>query len=369
MSSRFSASFIPALTSAACCSSATCCDPDSTRSGPSAAFTGPTSMTVVAPTSPVSAAVRPKPSAARRKRRGIALIGETRHPVGQLDFAHADFPRGNGRGGFGSRRFGRRRTFRYRKQRLPVQHALDVARRRELAADQAHARHVDPSLRQIEVRIVDARLGELQHRFPAATRRQHQVLHNEIGAVDLQPGHILAGLVQHHGKAVAQPCSEGAGRQFEIARALDHPQQIGQPHPLQPDFAARGDGIQPDITLPFERAALLRQLGRDQIVAAILGQGRQAVELDAERFQHGSERLARAVGVDVGDVAPVDLDVIDQHPRDGVGRRLLVFIQLGDQCGPVELAATPDFKRWRAADRAGYPGCARPSGTARWCRG
>ena len=111
--------------------------------------------------------------------------------------------------------------------------------------------------------------------------------------------------------------------------------------PSRPNSPLDATGFKPDVALPLERAALLRQFGRDQIVAAILGQGRETVELDPERFQHGVERLARTVGVDVDDVAFVDPDVVDQYPRDRVGRRFLVFIQLGDQCRPVEPAAGP----------------------------
>ena len=42
-------------------------------------------------------------------------------------------------------------------------------------------------------------------------------------------------------------------------------------------------------------------------------------------------------------MALVDLDVVDQQPCNGVGWRLLVFVQLGDQFSPVKLAATPNL--------------------------
>ena len=166
-------------------------------------------------------------------------------------------------------------------------------------------------------------------------------MHEQVGTVDLQPRHGLACLVDHHGETIVQAGSQRAGRQLEIARAFDHAQQLGQPHALQPEFAARGDGIQPDVALPFEGAALLGQPGGDQIITAIFGQGGQTVKLDAERFQPHDERLAHAIGVAVGEVAFVDPDVVDQHPRDRVGGRLLVFLKLGDQCSPVKLAAAP----------------------------
>ncbi len=63
ITSRFSARFSFALRSAARCSTAASCSPDSTRTGPRAAFSGPTSIAGLAPTSPVSAVVIPKPPA------------------------------------------------------------------------------------------------------------------------------------------------------------------------------------------------------------------------------------------------------------------------------------------------------------------
>ena len=312
------------------------------------------------------------------QRCGKAMVGETRRPVGQPDFAHVDFPGGARYGG--CLRFRRRAIFSHRKQCLPIQQPLDVTRRGKLGSGHAHARHVNLTFGQIQVCIADARLGKFQHRIPAAARCQYQVLHQQIGALDPQPGHVLARLVANHGKTVAQAGRQGAGRHRVISRDPDHAQQLGKLHALQPELTAGCERIQSDVALPFEDAALLRQFGRNQVIAAIPGQGGQAIKLDSKRPQHHLERLARAIGVGVFNVAVGNLDGFDQQPHQGVGWRLFVFLEFGNQRRPVQLASGLHHERGlRPVELEGLdtPGPARQPGrfevdveaveTGQWC--
>jgi len=241
-----------------------------------------------------------------------------RRPVGESNFAHVDLPRPrrcalvSGRlcgGRSGRLPIGRG------KHCLPIQRPLGVARRGEFAAGQAHACHADAPLRQVQARPGDPRLGKLQNGRAASARGQREAQNAEAGIVDLNGRLRCSRLVGRHGKAVAQVRGQRAGRDFKIARDLVGPLQIGEPDSGKGDFAFGRKRVQAEIALQGDRAALLRKLGLDPVIAAVVEQRGQAVELDPERLQCGFERWTLAGRVGEFDIAVGDLDVIDQRPR------------------------------------------------------
>jgi len=252
------------------------------------------------------------------KRLREAPVGKMRRPVGESNFAHVDLPRLRRRTLFRCRlRIGRRARLPANRgeQGLPIERPLGVARRGQLAARQAHVCHADAPLRQVQARPADPRLGQLQNGRASSARGQREAQNAEAGTVDRNGGLCCARLVGRHGKAVAQVRGQRAGRDFKIARDLVGPLQIGEPDSGKGDFAFGRKRVQAEIALQGDRAALLRKLGLDPVIAAVVEQRGQAVEFDPERLQCGFERWTLAGRVGEFDIAVGDLDVIDQRPR------------------------------------------------------
>ena len=148
---------------------------------------------------------------------------------------------------------------------------------------------------QLRTQTLKAQLGAGLHGKVETRCMHNQLLCRQLGGtIGRSCGEILEAerqlrdhclrLILNYGEVVHQLGVEHAAGRGERQYGLpEHVHELGELDAFQHNLSTRYQRIQAQLAVPFERAALLRQVGGDEVIAAVFRQGGKAVELKIER--------------------------------------------------------------------------------------